>query len=74
MIIVSCDVCKKKMDNSEYGRNFFFIAHHSICEPCKESLEQQIRPTMRNKDPFATDWYEKLLKDSLDKAVQRGKI
>jgi len=74
MISVCCDVCRKKLENSDYGRTFFYIAHHSICEPCKENLELQIRPTMRTKDPFSIDWYDKLLKDSLDKAVQKGKI
>ena len=74
MITVSCDVCRKKMDDPVTGRTFFYVASHSICEPCKENLESQIRSTMRTKDPFAMDWYEKLLNDSLNKAVQKGKV
>jgi hypothetical protein len=74
MITITCDVCKKKLDNPITDRDFFYYANRSICEPCKDGLEYQIKPTVRNKDPYAIDWYEKLIRDSLDKAVQKGKI
>jgi len=74
MITVSCDVCKKKMDDPQYGRNFFYYANHSICEPCKDGLESNVKNVLRNKDPYAIDWYEKYIIDSLDKAVQKGKV
>lgn len=69
-----CDVCRKKMDNPVINRDFYYISRFGICESCKDNLESQIRPTIRNKDPFATDWYEKYVNDSLEKAVQKGKI
>jgi len=74
MITISCDVCRKKMDDVVTGRNFFYVANHSVCESCKDNLESQIKSTVRNKEPFAIEWYDKLLRDSLDKAVQKGKI
>jgi len=74
MITISCDVCRKKLDDPQTDRDFFYVANHSICEPCKDNLESQIKPTVRNKEPFAIEWYEKLIRDSLDKAVQKGKI
>jgi len=74
MQIISCDVCKKKMDNLITGFTFFYIGKHSICESCKDNLELSIKSTVRNKEPFAMDWYDKLIDDSLEKAVQKGRI
>jgi hypothetical protein len=68
-----CDVCKKKVDNPMTGRNFFYYAEHSVCEPCKDSLELQVRSAIRAKDPFTTDWYAKFVGDSIVKAIQKGK-
>jgi hypothetical protein len=74
MLTITCDVCKKKIDDSFYGRNFFYFAGYSICEPCKDSLDSAIRPTIRANTPFTMGWYTKLVANSLDKAVQKGKI
>jgi len=70
---IACDVCKKKVDNPISDRTFFYIAKHSICEPCKDDLEAKIKPTVREKQPFAVEWYNKLIIDSLDKSVSKGK-
>jgi len=74
MISISCDICKKKLDNAVTDRSFFYYANHSICEVCKDNLEYQVKPNVRAKEPFAFDWYDKLMRDSLDKAVQKGRI
>lgn len=74
MVSTSCDVCKKKVDKPFNERTFFYLGKHAICEACKDNLELQIKPTVRNKDPYAIEWYNKLILDSLDKAVQKGKI
>ena len=74
MVTVSCDVCKKKLDNPINGRDLYFYANHSICEPCRDSFEGQIRPVIRAKDPYTAEWYSKYIGDSLDKAVSKGKI
>ena len=74
MKTLTCDVCKKKMENAITDRTFFHIAHRDLCEPCKDALEFQIKPTVRTKDPFGYDWYNKLLQDSIEKAVQKGKF
>jgi hypothetical protein len=73
MQTVFCDICRKKMDNPVTNRNFFYFEKHSVCEPCKENLELQIRPTLRTKDPFNWEWYTKLIVESIDKAIQKGK-
>jgi len=74
MQIISCDICKKKMDDPITDRTFFYIGSHSVCETCKDNLEYSIKPTVRHKEPFSMDWYHKLLMDSLDKAAQKGRI
>ena len=71
---VYCDICKKKMDNPITDRTFYYIEKHSICEPCKDNMEASIKPTVRNKDPFAVEWYSKLVLDTLDKGVSKGRI
>lgn len=70
---VYCDICKKKVDNPMTGRTFHYYAKHSICEPCKDNLELQVKKTIREKDPFATEWYTKYIDDSITKAIQKGK-
>ena len=71
---IYCDICKKKMDNPITDRTFFYIDKVSICEQCRDSMEFQIKPTVRSKQPFAIEWYHKLIHDTLDKAYQKGKF
>ena len=74
MITITCDICKKKVDDAQYGRTFFYYATHNVCEPCKDALELQVKTTIRNKDPFTQEWYQKYLDDTISKAIQKGKI
>jgi len=74
MQTITCDVCKKKVDASFTGRNFFYYADFSVCESCKDSFELNVKNAIRGKEPYTTEWYEKYIADSLDKAVQRGRI
>ena len=71
MVTINCDVCRKKMDNPALP--FFYFGEFSICETCRDNLESQIRPAIRGKAPFATDWYDKFVRDSITKAIQKGK-
>jgi len=73
MQTIICDVCKKKMDDPITNRTFFYYAEHSVCEACKDNLEFQMKPTVRSKDPFSYEWYNKFVGDSFGKAVQKGK-
>ena len=74
MQTITCDICRKRMDNPITDRTFYYVANHSICEPCKEGFEAAMKPTVRNKEPFAMDWYQKLVRDTLDRAAQKGRI
>jgi len=74
MKTLTCDVCRKKMEEPVHRRNYFHLAHRDICETCYDALEFQIKPVVRTKDPFSYEWYTKLVKDSIEKAVQKGKF
>ncbi|MDR0322107.1 MAG: hypothetical protein LBI28_11435 [Treponema sp.] len=73
MVTVSCDVCKKKIDNPITDRTLFYYDKHLVCESCKDSFEFNIRTDVRAVNPFIMDRYRKLMRDSLDKAVQKGR-
>ena len=69
-----CDVCQAALENPIPSRNYFHMAHRDICESCHDKLEYLIKPTVRSKSPFNYDWYTKLVQDSIEKAIQKGKI
>ena len=73
MQTITCDVCRKKVDEPISGRSFFHYAEHEVCEACKDSLETQVRSIIRTKDPFSYEWFNKLLLDSLEKSISKGK-
>ncbi|MDR1837123.1 MAG: hypothetical protein LBQ89_05635 [Treponema sp.] len=68
-----CDICKKKIDKPLTGCTVFYYAKHSVCESCKDNLENTIKNQIRNKEPFAIEWYDKFVDDSIVKAIQKGK-
>jgi len=74
MRVLSCDICKKKVDDPVTGRNFFFYQNRDICEVCKDALEVTIKNTVRTKQPFAYDWYRKLVMDNVEKSIQKGRV
>jgi hypothetical protein len=48
--------------------------HRDICEACKDELELVLKPIVRTKQPFDFEWYDQLVKDSLEKSILKGKI
>jgi len=72
MQIISCDVCRKKLDSAN-GRYFAYFGEFTICEACRENLETQIKPTLRGKEPFSYEWYTKLVLDNLSKSVSKSR-
>ena len=74
MKTLNCDVCKIAIMAPVPGRNYFHMAHRDICETCHDKLELQMKPIVRTKRPFDYDWFDKLVKESIEKAVQKGKF
>jgi len=74
MISITCDVCKKKLDNPVNNeRDLFYYSNFSVCEGCKDNLESVMKTQIRGKEPFSYEWYGKLVQDSFGKACQKGK-
>ena len=74
MKTLNCDICRGKISSPVSGRNYFHKAHRDICEPCNDKLELQIKPVIRTKEPFAYEWFDRLVKDSIEKAIVKGRI
>ena len=74
MQVISCDICRKKIDNPITDRTFYYIGGNGICDPCKDNLDASIKPQIRNKEPFSYEWYEKFIRDSVEKAAHKGKV
>ena len=73
MQTITCDICKKKVEDSFTGRTFFYYGTHNVCEPCKEVMENQVRATIRTKEPFTYEWYDKLMCDTFAKNASKSK-
>ena len=71
---LNCDVCGKSIINEISGRSYFHICHREVCESCKDKLDAAMKPVVRTKEPFNYEWYGKLVHDSMEKAIQRGKF
>ena len=74
MKTLTCDVCQSTINTPVMGRNYFHMAHRDICEPCHDKMEYQIKPVVRTKAPFNYEWYDHLVKESIEKAIQKGKF
>jgi hypothetical protein len=49
------------------------MANRDICEDCHDKMEATLKPVVRTKQPFNYEWYDRLIRDSVEKAVARGK-
>jgi hypothetical protein len=74
MKTLTCDVCRKAIARPVPARNYFHVSHRDLCEPCHDQLEGALKPVVRTKDPFSSEWYNRLVSDSIEKAIQKGKF
>ena len=74
MKTLTCDICKYPITVPVHNRNYFHLAHRDICEACHDQIEAQIKPTVRTKLPFDYQWYNRLLQESIEKAITKGKV
>jgi len=74
MKTITCDICQSIITTPVHLRNYFHKAHRDVCESCYDKIEYQIKPTVRTKQPFNYDWYHRLLQESIEKAIQKGKV
>jgi hypothetical protein len=74
MKTITCDICKRAVPQPSKNRNYFHIGDRDLCETCKERVELNLRPVIRTKQPFNYEWYNRVLQDSIEKAIQTGKL
>jgi hypothetical protein len=74
MKTLNCDICKADITNAISGRTYFHLGNRDICESCRDRLEYQIKPQARGKAPFNFDWYYKVYRDNIERAIQKGKV
>ena len=70
---LKCDVCHKDITTAINQRTYFHMAHRDICEGCHDQLSAVLKPVVRTKQPFNYEWYERLIRDSVEKAISRSK-
>lgn len=67
-----CDICKEEIPEPVKGRNYFHIREYDLCEPCKEAIEAKLRPVLRERSPFATEWYEDEMISFIEQGCESG--
>jgi hypothetical protein len=50
------------------------MAHRDICEKCHDDLELFLKPAVRTKQPFNFEWFDRFTQDTIEKAIEKGKI
>ncbi|MDR2552956.1 MAG: hypothetical protein LBD31_07325 [Treponema sp.] len=70
---LKCDVCHSDITTAINQRSYMHVAHRELCESCYEELNFFLRPIIRTKQPFNYEWFDRLVKDSVEKAITRGK-
>jgi hypothetical protein len=73
MKILQCDVCHGDVSTGIDQREYFHIAHRELCEACYDKLSAILRPVIRTKQPFNYEWFDRLVRDSIEKAISRSK-
>jgi hypothetical protein len=70
---LKCDVCHKDITTAINQRSYFHVANRDICEACHDQLGDLIKPVVRTKQPFNYEWYDRLVRDSVEKAIAKGR-
>ena len=73
MKALKCDVCSRDITTAVNCRTYFHMASRDICEPCHDQMEAVIKPIVREKQPFSYEWYDRLVRDSIERAISKGK-
>ncbi|MDR2073524.1 MAG: hypothetical protein LBP60_08855 [Spirochaetaceae bacterium] len=70
---LKCDICHRDITTAINQRSYFHMADRDLCEACHEQLQSLIKPVVRTKQPFNYEWYDRLIRDSVERAVAKGK-
>ena len=71
---LKCDVCHGDITTEINKRGYFHISQRDLCENCNEKLDNTvIRPVIRTKQPFSYEWFDRFVRDSIERAIAKGK-
>ncbi len=70
MLTITCDVCKKDIEDAEKDVNYFTFRNLDICRPCKKKFDRDMEDRMEEVDPFHFHHYWKTYNKELMKAVK----
>ena len=70
---LKCDVCHKDITTAVKQREYFHVAHRDLCEGCHDQMNSVIKPVVRTKQPFSYEWFDRLVRDSIEKAIAKGR-
>ena len=73
MKILKCDICSKDITTEINKRGYFHQAHRDVCEACYDQMHLSVKPVIRTKQPFNYEWYDRLIRDSIERAIAKGK-
>lgn len=68
-----CDICRKELADPVPTRSYFQIREFDVCEPCKDIIDNRLRPVVRKHFPFSTEWYEQQVITMIEKGVSTGR-
>ena len=49
---ITCDVCKKPIENADREENYFTIRDRDICKPCKKQFDRDFEDELETKMPY----------------------
>jgi predicted CXXCH cytochrome family protein len=70
---LKCDVCHKDITTAVSQRGYFHVANRDLCQACHDQMELTVKSVIRVKQPFNYEWYDRLVRDSMEKAIAKGK-
>jgi hypothetical protein len=70
MLRITCDVCKKVIEDAEKDVNYYTFRDMDICRPCKKKFDRDMEDRMEEVDPFHFHQYWKTYNKELMKAVK----
>ena len=71
---LKCDVCHGDITTEINQRGYFHVAHRDLCEACHDKMELTVKSVIRTKQPFNYEWFDRLVRDSIEKAIARGRF
>ena len=69
-----CDVCGHSVQPPQAERDYFHFAHRDLCESCRDQLELKLKAIVRDRQPFSYEWYNQVVQDSIEQAIEKGKF